>query len=285
MDAIVLAGADNNGRLKDVDPAAYEALIDINGRPMLAYVIDAMLGAREVGRIAVVGPGEPIRAALSDVSPEIAGALGGRIILVNSKGSIFENVVAGMQHLGARDLVLLVTADLPLLTASAIDDFIARCRARGNAHVYYSVISKDTNDARFPGMKRTYQKLAEGVLTGGNLTAIHPDALEGAKRLIEMGIAARKKPWLMGVVLGPRCLLKFVLGCLRIKDVEDRFRQMTGLTGYGVISPYAEIAVDVDKPSHLELVKAYLARGTGGLGDSPGTGSPGKGAGNGGQAV
>ena len=42
IDAVVLAGAKNDGKLQQADPAEYEALIDIHGRVMLDYVLAAL---------------------------------------------------------------------------------------------------------------------------------------------------------------------------------------------------------------------------------------------------
>jgi len=55
VDAIVLAGAKNDGKLREVSPSPYEAMILINDRPMLSYVVDALKQSKQVGRIVVVG--------------------------------------------------------------------------------------------------------------------------------------------------------------------------------------------------------------------------------------
>ena len=44
VDAVVLAGQANQGALRDVSSATNEALIEVAGRPMLQYVIDALAG-------------------------------------------------------------------------------------------------------------------------------------------------------------------------------------------------------------------------------------------------
>ncbi|NPV79447.1 MAG: NTP transferase domain-containing protein [Firmicutes bacterium] len=268
MDAVVLAGARNDGRLKDVDSAIYEALIDICGKSMVSYVVDALLKSKEIGRVVLVGPRHELETALIRDIQGFLDLIDKKVMLVESGDSLFGNIGKGINALATQDPVLLITSDLPLITPDAIDDFISRCRSRGTAQVFYSIITKETNEARFPGMKRTYQKLKEGILTGGNLAIIHPAALIQARKLIEMGIASRKKPWLMAAVLGPKCIFRFIFGILRVQDVEERFRKITGLTGYGVFSPYAEIAVDVDKPGHLELVRSHLTQSSGRLGDN-----------------
>ncbi len=37
VDVAILAGADNDGRLAEVSDAKYEAVVDINGKPMVEW--------------------------------------------------------------------------------------------------------------------------------------------------------------------------------------------------------------------------------------------------------
>ncbi|NLB74419.1 MAG: hypothetical protein GX795_10435, partial [Firmicutes bacterium] len=45
---------------------------------------------------------------------------------------------------------------------------------------------------------------------------------------------------------------------LSVRDIERRLETLTGVQAMGVISDYAEIAFDVDKPKDLELAQAIL---------------------------
>ena len=56
VDVLVLAGAPNSGKLAECSESLYEAFIEINGRPMLEYVLNALSSSRYVDRICVVGP-------------------------------------------------------------------------------------------------------------------------------------------------------------------------------------------------------------------------------------
>ncbi|NLM69130.1 MAG: hypothetical protein GX177_03905, partial [Firmicutes bacterium] len=50
VDAIVLAGAKNDGKLQEVSSCQYEALIKINDKPMLCYVINALKSSAYIGK-------------------------------------------------------------------------------------------------------------------------------------------------------------------------------------------------------------------------------------------
>jgi len=51
IDAIILAGSLNDGKLKDSSPVLYEALITIGKKAMIEYVIDALLNSSNIGKI------------------------------------------------------------------------------------------------------------------------------------------------------------------------------------------------------------------------------------------
>ena len=44
------------------------------------------------------------------------------------------------------------TGDIPLLTPEAVDDFLSRCQGV-SADIYYSIVSKEANEAAYPGVK------------------------------------------------------------------------------------------------------------------------------------
>ncbi len=248
VDAVILAGADNDGRLASYDSARYEALIDIAGKPMIYYVLRAVKACPRIGRVAVVGPREALQVAVP----------AGDAVLVERVGSIVDNLEAGIEALRPQGMVLIVTADLPLLTVEAIEDLLQKADA-DPADIYYPLLRKETNEAKFPEMKRTYLTLAEGTFTGGNVILASPRGLEACGRLLEEAVATRKKPWMMATFLGLRCTVKFILRRLSIHDVERRLQEIAGVRGLAIISEFAEIAVDVDKPSDLELVRKLVA--------------------------
>lgn len=245
---MILAGADNDGRLSTCDSARYEALIDIGGKPMIHYVLRAVKACPRVGRVAVVGPKHALEGI---IDPSDA-------IVAERTGSILQNLKAGVQALKPVERLLIVTADVPLLTSEAVEDLLSKADAHP-ADIYYPLLRKETNEAKYPGMKRTYLSVVEGTFTGGNVMLVAPAALEACGRIIDLAIATRKKPWMMAAVLGIKLTVKFLLRRLSIHDVERRLREVAGVRGLAVISEYPEIAADVDKPSDLELVRRLVA--------------------------
>lgn len=250
--ALVLAGATNDGPLQGVGDARYEALIDLNGRPMIEYVLDALRAAPSVGRIGIVGPVDALRAGV---------ALQGEQ-LIPSGGGMLENVERGARELGGGPL-LVVTADIPLLDVDAVETFLARCEARPGLDAYYPVIRREDNEAAFPGVGRTYFHLREGSFTGGNFVVLKPEALLQAREVFEQAVQLRKKPVQMARLLGFGFIVRFVLRRLSAADLETFVRDKLGISGAVVPLPHAAVGFDVDKPDDFALAERLLKERSG----------------------
>lgn len=251
LDAVVLAGGERTDT--GIDPGAgeeqrYEALLEIGGRPMVEYVVAALRGSPRIGRVVVVGPAEALRARVAPLGFEA----------VEGGETMVESLLNGIKHLGEAGRVLVATADIPLLTPQAIDDFIDRCQLL-EADIYYPIVSKDTNDSLYPGVRRTYVRLRDGTFTGGNVVLLEPGVVREIQALIEWAVRVRKKPWQLSRLLGPWFVVRFLTKQLSLAEIEERVKQTLGLRGAAVVSPYPEIGIDVDKASDLLLVREALA--------------------------
>ena len=249
MNAIILAGAINSGPLREVSEEQYEAEIKIAGRPMLDYVLQALRSISSLQRIIVVGPQSLISAQMCDQNCTI----------VEQGNSWEESLINGLNVLQSEEPLLLVTSDIPLITKEALEDFLERCRNR-KADVYYSFVSKDANEKKYPGVQRTYVKLREGVFTGGNLGLVLPRVIRDNFEMFKKASAMRKKPLQLCTLLGWKCLIKLIIGRLSIHEIEERVAKIFHFTAVGIASPYPEVGIDVDKPSDLKLAREVLSK-------------------------
>ncbi len=251
VDAIILAGGQNSRPLRRFASEKYEALIDINGRPMVTYVAQALSASRNVDRIFAVGPCGLLETC---AFPE-------RTTIVEGGHTIIDTIVNGMEAVGHERHVLVVTADIPLLSPQAIDDFIAKCNP-ADADMYYPIVNKTANERQYPGNKRTYVRLQEGTFTGGNIFLVNPaivkSCLYWAKRIINN----RKNPLKLAHVLGWVFVFKFLLGTLALQELEDRVSELLKIKGAVIESNFPELGLDVDKPSDLELVRQLFSEET-----------------------
>lgn len=252
VDAVVLAGAPNQGSLREASEAPLEALIEIDGKPMITYVFKALRESGRIGRVAVVGP-----EALAPLV-EAEKAEGGLAVeLAGDGGGLVTNLQRGLDYLNSSGPVLIVTCDIPLLTAEALNAFLDRC-GEGQADVFYPIVGRADSEARYPGLVRTYVKLADGEYTGGNLALLSPQVVRRHQDVLEQAVALRKNPVGLARLFGLGLLVKLLLGRLRIRDVEQRFEKAFGLRGKAVLCPYPEIGFDVDKPADLAVARRFL---------------------------
>ncbi len=243
-DALVLAGGSAAGLSFE---APHKSLVEVAGKPMIEWVVDALRAAPAVGRIVVAWPSDATPGPwVEKVSKLVAG-----------DGTLIENISAGIGFLGRERPLLITAADLPLLSGQAVEDFLVRCAAEP-ADFLYSIITREDCERVFPGVKRTYGRVVEGVFTGGNLMLVRPDAFERNIELVRQAYELRKSPVKMAWVLGPTFVLRLYLRRLSIGELERRVSEMIGGPARAVWTPFAEIGFDVDKDSDLELAGRML---------------------------
>jgi molybdopterin-guanine dinucleotide biosynthesis protein A len=247
FDVVVLAGTSKASELTSCEQVDNKAFILIEGRPLLAFVLEALRAAPEVGRIAVVGPRERLTHLIGEYEA----------LLVQETDTIPGNILAGYRALQPKKHFLLATADIPLLSAAALADFLERTKPC-LYDFYYPIVARKDSERCFPGVVRTYVALREGTFTGGNIFLLNPDKVEEAMPRFHRFIAWRKSPLKLAGILGPLFILKFLTRRLSIGEVERCLANLFGISGKAIISGYAEISTDVDKLSDLELVRNFF---------------------------
>ncbi len=163
------------------------------------------------------------------------------------------NALSALDALDTEDHVLFASSDIPLLTAEAVRDFVARGEATG-ADLCYPAVRREVMEASFPGSGRSFRHLVEGDLAGGDLFFALPAVLRRNAALVQSLSANRKAALGLARLLGPGILLRFVFRRLRIVDLERCVSMIFDCSCRAIISPYAELAMDVDHPKHLDVV-------------------------------
>ena len=247
ISAVVLGGSQNNGPLRESVQVDYEALLPLGKKVMVEYVVEALLLSRHIRRIVVVGPAKELSSRMTDP----------RITVTGIVGDVIDNLNAGVTMLPEEKRVLIVTSDVPLLTASAVDSFIELCGDM-SGDLYYPVIPKSALEKRFTNFKRTYVKFKEGVFTGGNVFLLNPAIIQRCTEFGHKLFGMRKSPIGLCRIIGFSFLLKYLLGMLSLEDVREKASCLLGVRGEVVISQNPEIGMDVDKPGDLKLVRSIL---------------------------
>lgn len=241
MDALILAGGKEKpyGRELPTD-AAYP----IEGRCMLAHVIEAVAGTGKFRRIVVVGD----REAFPDETPEITW--------LTPEISMAENLKKGLEATEEADYVLVASADIPLATSGEVTTFLDQCADAG-ADVYYPIISRETFRNASLSAQKTFLVLRDGVYTGGNMVLVRPKAVLERMTLVQKVLEMRKNPVYWGKLLGWPFFVKALTAGVSINEIERRVQRRFGLNGTAVKSDSLGIGLDADSEEDLGWIRFY----------------------------
>ena len=254
MDAIVTAG----GIPRPEDPlytyshGDSKALIDVAGKPMIQWVLDALGNAKKVDNVIIIG-----------LSPKSGVTCKKPIYYVSNQGRMLANIVAGVDKAleinKKNKYVLVVSSDIPTLKSEMVDWLIDTCMETKD-DLYYGVCPKDVMEARFPGSKRTYTHLKDMDVCGADMNVTHVRMATEHLDMWESLIGSRKSPLKQAGIIGFGTLFALFTRRLTLEDAVQRVCDRIGIKGRAIVWPYAEPCMDIDKPSQLELLREDLAK-------------------------
>ena len=254
MDAIVAAG----GIPLPEDPlytytlGHSKALLDVAGKPMIQWVLDALCASPKVDNIIIMGMTE--KSGLKSTKPTYYLA---------NEGRMLANIIAGIQKTlelnPKEEYVLIVSSDIPALTGEMVDWLVAEIEATP-ADIYYGVIPRKVMEKRFPDSRRTWTHLKDMDVCGADINASHVRMATEHLDTWEELIGKRKSPLKQAATIGLGTLLLMVLRQLTLNDVASRVAGRIGIRGKAIVWPWAEAGMDVDKPHQLEIMRADLVK-------------------------
>jgi GTP:adenosylcobinamide-phosphate guanylyltransferase len=253
MDAIVIAGGIPNPEdpLYEFLKGDAKALVDVAGKPMIQWVLDALGNAKLVDNVVLVG-----------LSYKTELACKKPLYYVSNQGRMLANIVAGVnkslelnkktQH------VLIVSSDIPALKAEHVD-WLVETSMQTNDDLYYGVCPRDVMEARFPNSKRTYTHLKDMDVCGADMNVTHVRMATEHLDMWETLIGSRKSPLRQAGIIGFGTLFALLTRRLTLEDALSRVCDRIGIKGRAIVWQHAEPCMDVDKPHQLELLRNDLA--------------------------
>jgi GTP:adenosylcobinamide-phosphate guanylyltransferase len=252
MDAVVIAG----GTPTPGDPlfsftqGKPKALLELAGKPMIQWILDALDGAETIERVIVVG---------LDTDCGVAGAK--VCVYTESKGDILPNIRYGVEQAlaihPAAEYVAVVSSDIPAILPQHVD-WVVNSAMQSREDVYYNVITRQVMEARYPGSNRSYVRLKDVEVCGGDLNVVRTSMVQGRDALWERIIAARKNALKQAALLGLDTLLLLLMRQITLERAVEKVTRRLHLSGRALVCPYAEIGMDVDKPHQLKILRADL---------------------------
>lgn len=240
MDVLILAGGKCDADLAAATGQSEKWAVECGGASFLQTALDAVSG---VGDVVVVGgpPNAPGRVE------------GGRHFI--------ESLANGLGQVKS-DRFLLVTADLPFVTAVHVARFLDACPA--TAGICYPIVPMPLCLATYPTLARTSLKLREGEFTGGNLAVFRTEDARRFLPILERGYAARKSPVKLGRIVGMGMLFSVLFGklaprTLSLPKLEARVGKFLGTEVRAVIVDDPAIGTDIDTAAQFQALLALKA--------------------------
>jgi len=254
MDAIIIAGGipQPQDPLYSYSHGDSKALIDIAGKPMVQWVLDALGDAKSVGNVIVVGLSA--KSGLTCKKP---------MHFVSNKGRMLSNIVSGVDK--ALELnkktqyVLIVSSDIPTLKPEMVDWLVETCMQTKD-ELYYGVCPRDVMESRFPDSKRTYTHLKGMDVCGADINITHVRMATEHLDMWESLIGSRKSPLRQASMIGLDTFFQVLTRTISLEDLVTKVCNRLGIQGRAIVWPYAEPCMDVDKPHQLELLRTDLAK-------------------------
>lgn len=254
MDAVVFAGGipQPNEPLYAYSGGEPKALIDVAGKPMVQWTLDALSKARTIDRVVIIGL--TAKSKLTCTKP---------LTFMPNEGRLLENVKAGTAKVlelnPKAKYILLASSDTPAIKGEMVDWIVNTCMETKD-DLYYNVVRREVMGARFPESRRTYTKLKDMEVCGGDTNLVRAAVVNENSEFWSKLLDARKSPAQQAMLLGPDILFRLLFRQLSADDVIQRVAARLGLNGRALICPYPEVGMDVDKPHQLEMMRADLAK-------------------------
>ncbi len=252
MDAVVTAGGipKPEDLLYPYTEGESKALLKIAGKPMVQWVLDAISQAKTIDRVVLVGLDES--SGITCQKP---------ISFVPNQGSMLNNIRSGVQEVTRinpqAEYALIVSADIPAITAEMIDWSVNKSLETDD-DLYYSVVTREVMESRFPGSKRSFIRLKDMEVCGADMNMVRTAVVTGRDEFWDRLINARKNAFKQASLIGFDTLFLLLFRRLTIKKMVKVVAERIGLKGRALICPYAEVGMDVDKPHQYEILRTDL---------------------------
>jgi GTP:adenosylcobinamide-phosphate guanylyltransferase len=253
MDAIVTAG----GIPQPKDPlypysnGNSKALIDVAGKPMIQWVLDALSESKKVDNVIIIG-----------LSPKSGLTCKKPLHYISNQGRMLSNIVTGvnksLELQKKNEYVLIVSSDIPSLKGEMVD-WLVTTAMKTKDDIYYGVCPREVMEARFPTSNRTYTKLSDMEVCGADVNIIHVNQVTQHLDTWEALIGNRKSPLRQAGVIGLDTLYQLWRRQFTLQALVERASERIGIKGRAIVWDRAEPCMDVDKPHQLEIMRADMA--------------------------
>ncbi len=258
MNAIILAGySDKDDLLCELENVPKKAFIKLGSKIFIERQVEEFLKCDFIEKIYLAGMSkEEWDTDYPVVFAEVEGTI------FDKAANVFRNYISKEE--GYSEFSLVLSSDVPLIKSDMVQRFAEKCREESGGEIdgifYYPIVKKETMLEKFPDVQRSWLKFVGIEFCGGDLLLVQPGKLLEHKKLIDDLGSQRKSTIGQLIVLDPILVLRYLFKRLSLERLLKFFNKKILKTEKGIFAPLmfdAEIAMDVDKPEHLEDARKY----------------------------
>ena len=250
VNAVLLAGGSIKNMPASEPQVPGKGHILVGNKALGAHTLQALKNSSKIGRVTLVTP---------LTKEQLDSQWEGVDNVALSGNSLMDSVAAGLNAEPVSDRpTLLVAGDQPFLTSEAVDDFLLSCAQKPNNVLWYCFVNKKASQAKYPEVRHTWVKLAEGTYCGGGLTCVRANVLAALRGVMDTVTRGRKSPLKLAGILGWKTLLYLLIGRLTVPMAEAAGARLLGLPCCGICSDYAEAAYNIDDWESLQQARKRI---------------------------
>lgn len=222
-----------------------KALIRLQDKYLIEYVLDAIDEAPSIDNIVVVG-------LKKEQLPERTGK---KTVFLDFNGSRINNILTGLNYHKENldgSHVVIFPSDIPFMNGEIIEKTIAQMNIEEtDMDLYYALVSKSSFDRIYPNAPRSFRKFKEGIYAGGDIITLRVQTGLDNADIINTMVTNRKSMIKYILTFSPLFLVRYLLGRLSVNSITEFFEKKFNIFATIFFSELPEIAMDLDYPDQL----------------------------------
>ncbi|MFO7964267.1 MAG: nucleotidyltransferase family protein [Desulfobacterales bacterium] len=261
---LVLAGDRNAVPLYAGHKPGPKALIRYGQKTSLEYVLDVLKKVRIIRETLIIGSTDELADELPDSSA---------YRFLPGDHTMAGSLLKGLEYFSQSPVILALTADLPLITQEAVNDFLAKTysnAAEKKAFIFLSIVPDSAFVGPYAHAPKKFVTFRDVSVCHGNLALLSPairnnTTFAGA---LSRAYKNRKNAAKALLAAGPIMGLAFIFGIhlfsgLTLQQTARMISWRLGVDLVPVVTAYPEISLDVDEPEDHTFVKRLLGQTAG----------------------
>lgn len=251
MQCLVLAGGtprlgeplyeETRGRAK--------AELDLGGKPMVQWVLDALAASEVIEGVVLVG-----------LPTGCPAAFPGLLERLPSQGTLAQNLYAGIDRLLTLEPAVRRAAycwsDIPLATGPMIRRFVERARETApDADVVAGLVRREDVEGRYPSVRERWLRVRRERFVAADFGVFDPKGAEAVRRPLETLTDRRKSALRQASAVGVGLMVRYVLGRVSLPGLERTLEKRYGVRPRVLIVDDPELGLDVDGLENLAVCR------------------------------